>query len=489
MELSIRSAISRAVVLLAALAIGGYLIFNAALRGFVGYATAQGSVESLTRAIALDRSDCDAYYRLGLYYSFIIAELDLKHANHYLREAVACQPLRGSYHLALAAFLESAGLADEADREARKACELEPHNTSVLWRAGNLMIRMGQIEAALNLFFRVLEGNSTYVHEVFTVCWKAMNDPELILDRVIPNLPQVNAQYLDFLSDPENLDYQTVTSEYLRILGHESRVPLGATLGESASAIESAGTPEELAAWNRAMRNAWSRRLDAADKVWDRMLGEKADFHAESSFAYIDALMRVRRSREAVSAWNQLVSAGVLPATEVSSSPNLVVNPSFEAAPLNGGLDWRIHSEPGVQIATDSQVRHSGASSLVINFQGLNNLDFHNVLQWIPVEPGTTYRFSAFLKSRGLTSTSGLRFEINDPRGAIFQTQDVLGTTPWSKYETFIHTGPETTAVLVGLRRTPAADLEKRIEGTLWVDDVMVIQEREGAFAAGATAF
>ena len=101
----------------------------------------------------------------------------------------------------------------------------------------------------------------------------------------------------------------------------------------------------------------------------------------------------------------------------------------------------------------------------------------------MPVKPNTVYYFSAFLKARALSTLSGPHFGICDywddrrdertgERKVSWKTAEVLGDTEWTKYQLTIHTGPKTDLLVVSLRRQPALELDKRIQGTMWVDDV-----------------
>ena len=118
---------------------------------------------------------------------------------------------------------------------------------------------------------------------------------------------------------------------------------------------------------------------------------------------------------------------------------------------------------------------------MAVYFEGLSNLDFQHVAQVDVVNPNTDYYFRAFMKSRALSTRAGPHFEIFDPKDVQkyhWETPDILGTTEWSEYSLRIHTGPQTRLLTVRLRRKPAVELDKRIEGTLWVDDVQLAEDQ-----------
>ena len=413
----------RSVVLLLVLALGtaAYLTYQIGRRAYLNWLVQKSTKDSLNRAIALDGGNCDAYYRLGLYHAFIMDDLDLKRGRELLLSAARCQPLQARYWLALATALEAGGQRDEALAATEKAAVLQSRNATILWQCGNLLLRIGSLEAAFHLFYRVLQGAPEYAPQVFNACLKSTRDGDLILRRAVPDTVDLDLAYLTFLSSAENLN------------------------------------------------------VDAAGKVWVRLMNLGRPFASERAFPYFDALLAAGRAGEAVEHWDQMVLIGVLPRGELHRSDDLIVNGGFEVTPANGGLDWRIYPVGGVDVRTSTQVRHSGARSLVLRFEGLTNVDFQQVAQIVPVAPSAKYQFSGFMKSQALSTLSGPHFEIfdpKDPRTLHWETADVLSTTEWSEYRLAIQTGPKTQVLVVRLRRKPAVELDKRIEGTLWVDDV-----------------
>ncbi len=415
-----------------ALVLGGllaaFLSVNIVRQAYVQWCLQQPDKDLLGKVISLDSDECSAYHRLGLYYVSLPEEMDLTRGEELLRRALRCQPLNADYWLALAYALQTSGRTDESASAAEKAAALEAHNSMVLWRGGNLLLLAGKNEEAFDMFHRVLEGAPQFAPQVFSTCWKASSDGEQILRRVVPDTVNLNVSYLQFLS--------------------------------------------------------WSLKLEEARKVWDRLISLGQVFPAESCFAYLDALINSGQTEEVSKAWNQLVLAGILPRGELYRADGPVVNGGFELQPVKGGLDWRISPVAGAPMQIDSQTRHSGTQSLLIQFEGLSNLDFHHVGQIVPVRPETDYRFSAFVKSRALSTQSGPYFEIFDlkePKKSHWETLPVLGTTDWAEISVTFRTGPHTQLVVIRLRRKPALELDKRIEGALWVDDVqLAIQGRHG---------
>ena len=108
------------------------------------------------------------------------------------------------------------------------------------------------------------------------------------------------------------------------------------------------------------------------------------------------------------------------------SPENLVVNGDFSLPVLNGGFDWLYEKSSDVSLALDATELHSGQRSLSIVFDS-RGIDDIGIRQLIPVEPNTTYEFSAYFKSQGLMGAGGPRFLLADRfTGANYFASDEL---------------------------------------------------------------
>ncbi len=129
----------------------------------------------------------------------------------------------------------------------------------------------------------------------------------------------------------------------------------------------------------------------------------------------------------------------------------------------------------GVQIKADPREKHSGAQSLQLMFTGRSNLYFADICHWAPVEAGKTYHFSAWVKTKALTSDQGIRFGIFSSSAgkpvSVF-TGDVHGDQPWTNL-TLTWTAPADAPVAqVCIVRSPSELPDGQIAGIAWIDDV-----------------
>src|SRR5262249_37926260 len=154
---------------------------------------------------------------------------------------------------------------------------------------------------------------------------------------------------------------------------------------------------------------------EAAQAVWQRLMQLPEPFQGDYPFngvaAYIEALLRGKETQKANVVWGQFQERW--PDRRVPTNPaNMINNGSFEEELLNGGFDWRFVAGEHVRIQTDNLYKQGGEKSLVITFDGKENLRFENVYQLIAVEPSTHYHFSGYMRTDSITSDRGPRFEI-----------------------------------------------------------------------------
>ena len=94
-----------------------------------------------------------------------------------------------------------------------------------------------------------------------------------------------------------------------------------------------------------------------------------------------------------------------------------------------------------------------------ITFDGTQNLAYQNLYQAVLVVPGTHYHFRGYLRTDQISTESGMRFEIFDPKD--MKNLDILtpnetGTTPWTLEEADFTAGPKTHLIRIRLTRVPS---------------------------------
>ncbi|MGZ6203062.1 MAG: carbohydrate binding domain-containing protein, partial [Thermodesulfobacteriota bacterium] len=156
------------------------------------------------------------------------------------------------------------------------------------------------------------------------------------------------------------------------------------------------------------------------------------------------------------------------------SDGNLITNGGFEKEKiLGGGFDWKIEKVPGAEITFDSSTSFEGKNSLKIVFNGKENVDFAHVYQFVPLRPDTEYILTANMKSKGVTTRSGLKIEIVGIGAALYKASEPLtGDNDWKEMVVPFRTPPQSQGGMVRIRREKTDKFDRFISGTVWLDHV-----------------
>jgi hypothetical protein len=194
-------------------------------------------------------------------------------------------------------------------------------------------------------------------------------------------------------------------------------------------------------------------RAGEVDRTWQWM---EARSFVTRPLAIDRAAWLLGRSRpaEASALWQRYVSPG---------SP--ITDPGFEERPTGEAFDWHVVPCPGVDMASDNSIAHSGRRSLRIRFDAAENLDFHHVWQDVWLTP-ERYRLSAWIRTADLTTDEGVGVRIGSA-----QTATLAGTNGWTQVSAEL-TIPVARLTRVEVFRRPSMKFNGRPRGAAWVDDV-----------------
>jgi hypothetical protein len=155
---------------------------------------------------------------------------------------------------------------------------------------------------------------------------------------------------------------------------------------------------------------------------------------------------------------------------------SLVWDGGFESNIAKGGLTWYCPTFiGGVQLTLDTKERHSGNRSLRLTFNGLRSANFNDVCQYVAVQPSTSYRFSAWVRTRDISTDEGVRFglqSLSNSLNSMAWTDDVCGTQPWTQVKLPWTSGNDVRELHLGVSRLPSAKFPSKIGGSTWIDDV-----------------
>jgi hypothetical protein len=373
--------------------------------------------ENFLKAIPFTPSNPNLYYRLGLYYQWNIENVDLNQSVRYLGQAIERNPLDQRYWLTLAKTWNRAGEWKFSDRALEKAVFVFPTGYAGRWMAANLYLQQGDFEKALTHFSYVLAYYPDQSNMVYEVLFKAIQDPDFILTKVVPANPSSLNQYLNYLYE----------------------------IGDKEAVIK-----------------AWAKKAS---------LGYRSD--RVETLRHVDFLISRGVFNEAFQVWKTRLKEEGLP---VSSEGNLITNGGFEKEKmLGGGFDWKIIPVSGASVSFDPAMAFHGKRSLKISFDGKENVDFQHLYQYVPWKPDTDYLLKAQVKTKELTTKSGMKMEVVGAGPALQGVSETLtGDNGWKEIRIAFHTPSQSQGGMIRLRREKTDKFDRFISGSVWLDEVQL---------------
>jgi tetratricopeptide (TPR) repeat protein len=370
------------------------------------------------RATRIEPDNPETWYRLGRFRQIDFDNEDLPLAISYYRRALQINPNSPYYKLDLASALETAGNNDEADREFQAAQAAYPVSAEVSWKYGNFLLRRNRLPEAYAQIHHAVVADPTRIPLAISRVWHSDPDVHLLLDQVLPDTPEGYSDAVAFLAGEQN--------------------------------------------------------PTAAAQAWNRLVAKDPHTDWKRSFVLTDMLVAQEKFDQAEAVWRQAVAMDAGTASGYSGN-SLVYNGGFERDIADGGFGWRLTETLGVDFDYDPDEKHSGSRSGRLTFDGSKNLSYVGLSQFVLVAPGTRYRFQGFLRTDQISTESGIRFEILDPKNPkdldVFTTNET-GTIPWTMEQAEFTTGPQTHMIAVRVARKPSERLDNKIRGSAWLDDV-----------------
>ena len=380
------------------------------------------SKESLLKAIQLNQSNPDPFYRLGLFYQWDFRNVDLKESLKYLRKAIERNPLEQQYYLNLAKILYRMGEKNGSEQALEKAILVFPSSYLGRWMSGNLFLQQEVLEKALPHFTYILAHYPNQGGLVYDVLFKAINDTDFILEKVVPKDPSSMNQYLVYLYE----------------------------IGDKESA-----------------KKAWEKRAS---------FGIKND--RKETLRHIEFLIARGDLNEAFQVWRAGLREEGL---SIRPDGNLITNGGFETKEiLGGGFDWKIINVPGAEVSFDHLIAFEGKSSLKIVFNGKENVDFRHVYQFVALKPNSEYVLKAHMKTQAVTTKSGIKIEISGVGPAFYgASESLIGDNGWRELMVAFRTPSGSQGGLVRIRREKTDKFDRYIYGTVWLDNISLTERKQ----------
>jgi tetratricopeptide (TPR) repeat protein len=394
-----------------------FCIVQVARETVASWLAGRNSLEAIARAERWDPSNPDYPAQFARTLAASSSDADPREVAASFAAATRLGPHRADNWAAFGESLELEGNIPGATLAWERALELFPRSPAISWQFANFLIRSGESAKAASPLRTTMLGDPELRTGAFDLAWRAGMPRDEIL-KIIPARQDILSAYLDYLDA--------------------------------------------------------TGRLDASAGAWKLLLALPEPVDIDAAFRYFDALLSAHRLDELSAMWSRLAHHEADRIHWRPDATNRITNGGFEEHLSGGGFGWRATAIDGADISFDTATFHDGSQSLFIHFDGKHNLDFGHLGQYVLVSPNTHYRFSAFMRSEGITTDSGPRIAIYDAfdRAALaLETENITGTSAWREQALDFRTGPNTRILFVQVVRQPSHKLDNQIAGTVWLDD------------------
>jgi tetratricopeptide (TPR) repeat protein len=409
------------------LAIAALVIFQASELWLASRRLDSQQIVQMERGVALVPADGSAWDRLGRVRQWDFLNSDLPGAIEDYWKAVHYDPRSAHFWMDLAVAYEESGDDARARDAYLRAKAVYPASAEVAFYYGNFLLREQEYPAAYLELRRAVTTDPSLLPLAISRTWRSSEDVDELLDNVLPANQEAYLQALDFFASI-----------------HEAEPALA---------------------------------------VWQRLVALGRGLPLFRIGPFFEVLLREDRAVDARTVWREALVAAGLPVDEPANG-NLIWNGNFRRDFLGQGLDWRWTELADAEMEFDPESGPNGSRAVRVDFNGGTNLALDAPRQYVPVEPGRGYHFHAYMRTEGITTESGTRFYVTDPNheGALnLQTVYFTGSHAWTAVESDFTTGPDTHFLLVRLFRSPSRLFENKLEGTVWIADVAVVETSEPA--------
>ncbi len=412
---------ARAAILVFALVAGALLSYQAAKLWLAYHRIHSTRLEIIERGAALEPGNADAWDLLGRYHQLDFANADPQQELADYRRAVQEDPVNATFWMNLAGAYEANGDLSAAQTAFERARSVYPLSAEVAWNYGNFLLRQDQDTAGYAEIRQAVQSDPKLLTLAISRVWRSSRDVKLLLDHVLP----------------VNLD------AYVQALNFFASI----------------------------------RQSDAALSVWRRINSLGQPVQLPWTFPLFDELIQDDRSADAKSVWLEALAAAGVPHDEPRNH-SLVWNGDFSRDFDNGGLGWRWQPYLGGAIDFDSAPPSYGVRSVRLQFNGGTNLTLAQPVQYVPVEPGVTYDFHAYMRTEDITTESGIRFSITDPNhdGAVdLRTENMTESHGWTSVDLVVTSAPSTHFLLIRMVRDRSRLFDNKLSGLVWIADVSLV--------------
>jgi tetratricopeptide (TPR) repeat protein len=424
MILRLSDSLSRGLVVAAALLVGLWLSFFSVRAAVARHYSDSESAKQLQTAVRLEPGNFAYWYNLGRYQQYNLEQPNGALAEASYRKAIALNPDATEAWLDLGTAYELDGKAAEASEAYLQAKRSYPTSADVSWRYGNFLLRQGQQAQAYAELRRAIAADPLRGGAAFSRAYRTNPDIDELLRDLLPPIQSV---YVDVIWE---------------------------ALSE--------------------------KQLAVAKTVWAKLLTIHPHLDLREINRLVGELLMAGEDTEARRVWEQGTATMNLPPL-LQPKDTVIWDPSFESGLKNSPFSWSFPSTyQGATVSLDKSQKLSGSQSLRFSFDGKHDPTLETPCTSAIVQPSTTYRFSAWIKTNALTSDQGIGFRLRSVSQGItsdLKTQQLLGSNPWTDVNQVWTAGPDVRSLQICVVRDPSANPDARISGTAWIDDVNLLPQ------------
>ena len=374
--------------------------------------------EAARQAVQLAPADPTSHHTLAALDDQSLLPEEMPEALRQYEQAVRLSPHDYRLWMDLGRAYEEAGDTQKSEQALRHATQLAPAYALPHWYLGNVLLRQGRPEEAFAELRRASDEDPTLRPQAFNMAWHVYNKNTDAVIAAIGRSAPARAQLIEYL------------------------------IGQ--------------------------KKLDDTLRLWSSFsAGERREQH-EAGEKLMAALFGAHRYHTVLDIYNDLALSET-----AKLSVGELLNGGFEDNIGPAGrsyFDWQVLPIAQAQISIDAGTSHTGTRSLRISFAAASPLEFHNVSQFVVVEPGARYRLQYYVRTEDLKSASTLITEVLDgagPSSAVLAASAPLpaGTHDWQP-ETLNFTTPlQSDGITIRLSRAPCQAAACPIFGKVWYDD------------------
>lgn len=383
---------------------------------FVKYALLTGNAMAANMAIEMSPKDADSHRARAAVLN--LAKSPTESAIESER-AVGLRAADYSLWMDLGLIRDQMGDPGGALAAFDEAVKRAPFYAMPRWQRGNLLLRLGQYEAAFKDLNQAAQSNPELVPNLVDLAWNLSHgDPKVVKEMV-----QVDSQ-----------------------AAHKAMARFFASHGRPQEALvefQAAGTTDK------------DTRQDLINKLFDK-----------GSFA------------EAYQLWSATNGGGA----SGDQSSRQIFDGGFEGTLsfAEGGFNWRIpRNLPAATVSSDSSQPHTGSKNLRIEFAGDSNPGTDLVSQLLLVEPSQRYRINFAARSQEVVSGGLPVVTVTDVRTGkrLGQSQALSkGSGDWKVISFEFATQPNTDCVVVSVQREGCTASPCPIFGVISLDSFSIEQ-------------